>query len=152
MPRKRTPPAFSRREPPSDSSARPKQVATTSRIDGSPRPIPPWQWFLLAAAAPIVLCAARLNLDLWHDEIYTLTKFVAGGPWRIVTDYSAPNNHVLYSLALWPVHLVSTSNFALRLPSLGFAIGTLWMTFRAGCRSEERRVGQHCIYRWWPDQ
>ncbi|HXT59374.1 MAG TPA: hypothetical protein VN699_12115, partial [Pirellulales bacterium] len=125
MPRKRTPPAFSR------AFSRP----------GSAEAIRPWQWFLLAAAAPIVLCAARLNLDLWHDEIYTLTMFVAAGPRQIVSDYSAPNNHVLYSLVLWPVHLISNSNFALRLPSLAFAVGTLWMTFRAGCRLGDAKLG-----------
>lgn len=106
-----------------------------------PAEIRPWQWFLLAAAAPIVLCAAKLNLDLWHDEIYTLVEFVAAGPEKIVTDYSAPNNHVFYSLLLWPVHLVSTSNFALRLPSLAFAAATLWLTFRAGCRLGNEKVG-----------
>lgn len=99
-----------------------------------PRPIPPWQWFLLAAAAPIALCAARLNQDLWHDEIYTLVTFAAAGPVKIVTDYSAPNNHVLYSLVLWIVQEISTTNFALRLPSLAFSIGTLAMTFRAAWR------------------
>jgi hypothetical protein len=98
------------------------------------RPIPPWQWFLLAAAAPIALCAARLNQDLWHDEIYTLVTFAAAGPAKIVTDYSAPNNHVLYSLVLWIVQEFSTTNFALRLPSLAFSIGTLAMTFRAAWR------------------
>ena len=100
----------------------------------SPRPIAPWQWFLLAAAAPIALCAARLNQDLWHDEIYTLVTFAAAGPVKIVTDYSAPNNHVLYSLVLWIVQEISTTNFALRLPSLAFSIGTLAMTFRAAWR------------------
>lgn len=106
-----------------------------------PNAIRPWQWFLLAAAAPLAMCAARLNLDLWHDEIYTLLMFVAGGPAKIVTDYSAPNNHVLYSLLLWPIHLISSSNFVLRLPSLVFATGTLWLTFRAGCQLSDLRAG-----------
>jgi len=98
------------------------------------RPIPLWQWFLLVAGAPISMCAARLNQDLWHDEIYTLVTFAAAGPRKIVTDYSAPNNHVLYSLVLWIVQEFSTTNFALRLPSLAFSIGTLAMTFRAAWR------------------
>jgi len=95
------------------------------------RPIPPWQWFLLAAGGPIALCAGRLNLDLWHDEIYTLVMFAAAGPRKIVADYSAPNNHVLYSLVLWVVQEFSSAEFALRLPSLAFSIGALAMTFRA---------------------
>src|SRR3569623_939142 len=103
--------------------------------------IRPRQWFLLAAAAPLALCASRLNLDLWHDEIYTLLMFVVGGPAKIVTDYSAPNNHVLYSLLLWQVHLISDSNFVLRRPSLAFATGTLWLTFQAGRQLCDLRAG-----------
>ncbi|HVW37954.1 MAG TPA: hypothetical protein VHB99_11640 [Pirellulales bacterium] len=111
-----------------------RKKAESSRAESRSRPIPPWQWFLLAAAAPIALCAARLNQDLWHDEIYTLVTFAAAGPAKIVTDYSAPNNHVLYSLVLWLVQQFSTTNFALRLPSVAFSIGTLAMTFRAAWR------------------
>lgn len=111
-----------------------RRNADTSPPAPGPRPIPLWQWFLLAAAAPIALCAARLNDDLWHDEIYTLVMFAAEGPAKIVTDYSAPNNHVLYSLVLWIVQEISTTNFALRLPSLAFSIGTLAMTYRAAWR------------------
>jgi len=87
-------------------------------------------WFVLAAALPLVLCAAKLNLDLWYDEAYTILYFVSR-PWReIVTDYSAPNNHVLYSLLLRPSYLISDSDFFLRLPSLAFTAGALAMTFR----------------------
>ncbi len=117
------------------------KIASPPASIAQPAEIRPWQWFLLAAAAPLALCAARLNLDLWHDEIYTLVEFVAAGPEKIVTDYSAPNNHVFYSLLLWPVHLVSTSNFALRFPSLAFAAATLWLTFRAGLRLGSEKVG-----------
>lgn len=108
--------------------------------ESASRPIPAWQWFLLAAGGPIALCAARLNDDLWHDEIYTLVMFAAAGPQKIVTDYSAPNNHVLYSLVLWVVQEFSTTNFALRLPSLAFSIGTLAMTFRAARRLGDKTM------------
>lgn len=101
------------------------------RNDHSPsRQIRPWQWFILAAAAPIVLSARKLNLDLWHDEIYTVITFVANGPRYIVTDYSLANNHVFYSLVLWPFYRVSDANFVLRLPSLIFTIATLAFIFR----------------------
>lgn len=88
-----------------------------------------WQWFLLAAAVPLMHCACRLNLDLWHDEIYTVEYFVRQGPAFIVTDYSAPNNHVLYSLLLWPFSCISVSNVMLRLPSFILSVGTLWTVF-----------------------
>ncbi|HVA46375.1 MAG TPA: hypothetical protein VNH11_08380 [Pirellulales bacterium] len=98
-----------------------------------PTPAPPglqtWHWFVLAAAVPLIHCASRLNLDLWHDEIYTVDYFVRRGPAFIVTDYSLPNNHVLYSLLLWPFFCVSESNFVLRLPSLISTIGTLATVF-----------------------
>lgn len=94
----------------------------------------PWHWFVLAAAVPLVHCASRLSLDLWHDEIYTVDHFVSRGPLFIVSDYSAPNNHVLYSLILWPFYLVSDVNFVLRLPSFLFTIGTLAFTFAVAFR------------------
>src|SRR5690242_19693940 len=77
----------------------------------------PWHWFILAAAVPIVHCASRLNLDLWHDEIYTIDVFDRRGPAFIVSDYSLPNNYVLFSLLMWPFYSLSDSNFVLRLPS-----------------------------------
>lgn len=118
------------------TTRRRKTVPKTKPTAGesASRPISAWQWFLLAAGGPIALCAARLNGDLWHDEIYTLVMFAAAGPAKIVTDYSAPNNHVLYSLVVWVVQEFSTTNFALRLPSLAFSVGTLAMTFRAAWR------------------
>jgi hypothetical protein len=98
-------------------------------------PLPfPWHWFLLSAAAPLVHCASRLNLDLWHDEIYTVDYFVSRGPAFIVSDYSAPNNHVLYSLILWPFYLLSDGNFILRLPSFLLTAGTLAMVFAIALR------------------
>lgn len=103
------------------------------------RPTPPgsngprlgqWSWWILAAALPIVLCALQLNRDLWYDEAYTIIAFVAK-PWlEIATDYSAPNNHILYSLLLRPVCLFSAEDLVLRLPSLLFAAGTLALVFR----------------------
>ena len=94
------------------------------------RPPRDWQWWIVAAAIPLALCASRLNLDLWYDEAYTLDVFVSQ-PWvKIASDYSAPNNHVLYSLLLRPVYLASDSEFFLRLPSFAFTVGTLWFVFR----------------------
>ena len=110
----------------------------------SPPPEPPaaqevqpprdWQWWILAAAIPLMLCSSKLDLDFWYDEAYTLDVFVSQ-PWsRIATDYSAPNNHVFYSLLLRPFYLASNSEYVLRLPSLLFAAGTLAMVFRIARR------------------
>lgn len=94
----------------------------------------PWHWFIFAAAVPLAHCASRLNLDLWHDEIYTVDYFVSRGPLFIVSDYSLPNNHVLYSLLLWPFYLISDVNFVLRLPSFLFTVGTLALVFAIALR------------------
>ena len=113
----------------------PRRVEPTSTPQSKPvASVPAWHWFLVCASLPLVFLAAKLNLDLWHDEIYTVTEFVSRGPWQIVTDYSAPNNHVLYSLVLWPFYLVGDSSFVLRLPSLACAAGTLWLVFRLAYR------------------
>lgn len=104
-----------------------------AELSGPPG-IASWQWFVLAAGVPLAIAASRLNLDLWHDEIYTITHFVSRGPKVIVTDYSLPNNHVLYSLLLWPVYRFSDSNFMLRLPSLACMAGTLVLVFRLANR------------------
>jgi len=99
-----------------------------------PRPPRDWQWWVLSAAIPLVLCASKLDLDLWYDEAYTLDVFVCQ-PWiKIATDYSAPNNHVLYSLVLRPIYLLSDSEYLLRLPSLLFTVGTLVIVFRLARR------------------
>jgi hypothetical protein len=90
--------------------------------------------WLLVAAVPLAICASKLNLDLWYDEVYTLAAFVSK-PWsQIVTDYSAPNNHIFYSLLLKPFYLFSDSEFCLRLPSLLFTAAALAMVFRLSLR------------------
>jgi hypothetical protein len=85
---------------------------------------------LAALAVPLGFCLARLDLDLWYDEAFTLQAFVSRGFETIVTDYSFPNNHVLYSLVLLPFYLVSDANAVLRLPSLVLSIATLVLTWR----------------------
>lgn len=104
------------------------------RVESRPIRIAAWQWFLLAAGVPLIICLRKLNLDLWHDEIYTVVEYAARGPGLIVTDYSTPNNHILYSLVLWPFTRLSTLNLVLRLPSLAATLGTLLLVYRTGRR------------------
>lgn len=85
---------------------------------------------LIFVALPAIFCATRLNLDLWGDEVYTLFHFAAQPVPGIVTDYSLPNNHILYSLLIRPVFLVTTDEYLLRLPSLLISVSTLIFTFR----------------------
>jgi hypothetical protein len=91
-----------------------------------------WQLWLLAASLPLCFCASRLGNNLWYDEAYTLIHFVSQPWYRIVTDYSAPNNHIFFSLLLRPVYLLSDQEVPLRLPGFAFAVGTLWCTFQIG--------------------
>ncbi len=102
---------------------------STSGSAGESRQIRRW---LVAAAIPLVLCAARLNDDLWYDEVFTLVHFAARPWYEIVTDYSAPNNHILYSLILHSIVIFSQEEFWLRVPGMFFAAGSLYWTFHAG--------------------
>ena len=86
-------------------------------------------WCLLAVALPAAFLAARLTLDLWGDEVYTLYFYAGRSAATIATDYSAPNNHILYSLLLRPVYQFSEAAPILRLPSFLFALGTLMLVF-----------------------
>lgn len=94
----------------------------------------PWQWFVICASVPIFVLSSRLTLDLWADEVYTLYDFAAQPVSTIVSDYSAPNNHVLYSLLLHPLAVRTAAEPLLRLPSLLCAIGALIILFRLAWR------------------
>ncbi|MGE0538108.1 MAG: hypothetical protein AB7O68_24310 [Pirellulales bacterium] len=97
-------------------------------------------WLLIAVAAPLGFLAQRIPLDLWYDEIYTLVHFVHR-PWtQIVTDYSAPNNHIAYSLLLRPLWLLGAQPLELRLSSYVLAAGTLTLTFALAWRLLGRDV------------
>lgn len=123
---------MARRKPAAARSAAASSVKQTnpSAIKAPATPLPTWQWWLLAAAVPIYLLASRLTLDFWADEVYTIYDFAAQPVARIVTDYSAPNNHILYSLVLHPLAVVTQREIWLRLPSFLFAVATLAIIFR----------------------
>lgn len=94
--------------------------------------------FLLAAAAPLALCAGKLNNELWTDEVYTLTMFASVPLDAAAGDYSAPNNHILYSqgLHLWlsTIGSLRKAEFMLRLPNLALAATALGGAFALGLR------------------
>lgn len=116
-----------------------KTDAPTSASSASTTPA--WQWFILSAAVPLVLCARRLGADLWYDEAYTLHKYIAKPFLDIATDYSAPNNHVgfsllmrLYVVALEPFLPAHAFEAVLRFPSFCFAAATLVLLFHLARR------------------
>lgn len=54
---------------------------------------------LAAIVLPFLAWLTRfINLDFWYDEVFTLTNFVLVPLSKTFTDYSFPNNHVLFSL------------------------------------------------------
>jgi hypothetical protein len=59
-------------------------------------------WTLIACVSALpwlfYIVAAYINLDFWHDEIYTLDYFVFVPISTIVTDYRAPNNHIFFNI------------------------------------------------------
>ena len=96
-----------------------------------------WRWLLVGVLPGVLLCAARLRLDLWYDEVYTLYHFAARPAAEIVTDYSAPNNHILFTLMLRPVYLVALGSGAwwlLRWLPLLVSVGTLLLAYRLARR------------------
>lgn len=72
---------------------------------------------------------------VWYDEAYTFVKF-ASRPFRyIITDYSAPNNHIFHSLLVALVYKFAGIHvWALRLPALAAGIFLIPAVFLAGRR------------------
>lgn len=91
-------------------------------------------WFLAAVGLPLVWTARNVRRDLWYDEVYTLFLFASRPVADIVRDYSAPNNHVAFTLLVKPVLLVSTSEWAVRAPSLLCAVAALIFVYFAALR------------------
>lgn len=84
---------------------------------------------LIALAAPLLFAAGRLSLDLWYDEVYTLLAFASQPVSGIVTDYSAPNNHIFFTLLVHPLFLVTDEPLALRVFAFLITAATLVATF-----------------------
>ncbi|MEK7469463.1 MAG: hypothetical protein AAB074_18975 [Planctomycetota bacterium] len=64
-----------------------------------PSPLKRWAPVLLPAVAALAIARERFADLPWHDEVYTLQVFAASAG-KALTDYHAPNNHVLFSAAL----------------------------------------------------
>lgn len=94
--------------------------------------------FWLALLPGVALCAVRFPLDLWYDEVYTLYNYAAKPFLTIATDYSAPNNHILFSMVLRPFYwgsLLTGTDWILRVAPFLFSVGTLCLLFWLADRS-----------------
>lgn len=61
----------------------------------------------LAAALTLQYIAAMATTSLWVDEYYSVLAYASEGPWVAWTNYSAPNNHILYNIlnSIWPTDI-----------------------------------------------
>ena len=96
-----------------------------------------WLWALLALATGLRLW--NLGNALWYDEMLTLMDFVRLPFPALLTSYTTPNNHVLYSLsAKASIGLLGESAFALRLPALLFGVASVFAVLRLGTQLGQR--------------
>jgi mannosyltransferase len=118
---------------------RPEVASTAAPAVGTSQGTPQkWGWISWGILS--VLCAIALALRLWHlnsclwfDEVITLLDFVRPPLGTIVTSFQSQNQHMLYSiLAHATVHWFGESAWALRLPAVGFGVGSIWALFLLG--------------------
>jgi 4-amino-4-deoxy-L-arabinose transferase-like glycosyltransferase len=83
-------------------------------------------WLTIAGLTflAILIRAALIEYPVRYDEAYTFIKFSSRPVRYILTDYSAPNNHILHSLLVhWSYQIFGMELWALRLPA--FLAGVL---------------------------
>ena len=61
---------------------------------------PLWPALLLIAILALAIRIPGLGHGLWYDELYTVHSYLGHGWGSIATDFSAPNNHIFYTLLL----------------------------------------------------
>ncbi len=112
-----------------------------------------WRWVLGlgVGAAPLVVLAVvpQVQLDLWCDELTSLTMFSLAPLARTVTYYPFANNHIFYNLlnnlflrlvGCHELGLVMDNPFPLRLLALAYALGALAWLYRAMVRHFNQRA------------
>ena len=94
---------------------------------------------LLVLIAYLIFQFPFLRMDLWNDEIYTLKYFTLVSPLTTVTDYHAPNNHILFNLinnfflrmiGEKSVYTIMEHTWVLRIVSLLYSFGAVFFTFK----------------------
>jgi mannosyltransferase len=93
----------------------------------------------LGVLATVLRCLG-LDSGLWYDEVLTLVRFVRLSATELVTTFTSPNNHVLYSLlAHGSTAVLGESAFALRLPAALLGVGSVWALWLLGEEITSRR-------------
>jgi len=97
-------------------------------------PVVPWRHVIPILTVAAVARTIQLSSDLWYDEIVTLIKFVRLPTADLLTTYTTPNNHILYSLcAQASIALFGESSVTLRLPALLFGLASIVAVLMLGC-------------------
>ncbi len=105
-----------RRSPPTTPGPQPARLSGAQQIVLA---------LLLVLATALRLWGA--NSDLWYDEVITLVEFVRLPAWELVTTYTTPNNHILFSLAAhFSVEIFGEAAWSLRLPAIFFGTASVW--------------------------
>lgn len=92
-----------------------------------------WIGILVLMIMGVFIRWKMISYPVWYDEAYTFVKF-ASRPFRyIITDYSAPNNHIFHSLLVALVYRIAGIHlWALRLPALAAGIILIPAVFLTG--------------------
>ena len=84
-----------------------------------------------------------LDRPMGFDEADTFDYFASRNYFSLLTDYTAPNNHILHTVFVRASYLLfGDSPSALRLPALLAGLAVMPLTFIAGCRL----LGQQVAY------
>lgn len=90
-----------------------------------------------------------INIDFWNDEIYTLKCFVFTSLNHTLTDYHAPNNHILFNLinniylkiiGVKDLYSLMDSPYKLRLLSFSYSLLTLIIIYIIGKQNFDKKI------------
>ena len=100
-------------------------------------------WMLLGLlGSAMVLRLYDLGSGLWYDEIVTYVKYVKMPLGDLLTTYDSENQHFLFSvLAHFCFLLFGDHVWAVRLPSVGFGVGSIWILYQLGRHVGSEREG-----------
>lgn len=95
------------------------------------------KWTILALVGVtiigIFIRLIQINNAVGYDEAYTFIHFGSRSLQVILTDYSAPNNHIFHSLLVYIVyHIIGNHVWALRLPAFLAGVFTIPGIYMAG--------------------
>lgn len=84
------------------------------------------RWLIVIVLLAFGLRWAGIGLDLWLDELSSLTKVRQSTPADLLLSYTSANQHVLNSLSIWAMRtLFGEEEWALRLPALVLGVAAV---------------------------